>query len=119
MRDYKELDVWQRSIALVVEVYRLLRGFPDEERFGLVDQIKRSAVSIPSNIAEGAGRHGSKEFAKFLSIACGSSNELETQLVISRKLGFAADVDAILAELHIIRKQLHAFINSLRSNSEK
>jgi|GEM_PF-659915 len=119
MKDYKELDVWQRSIRLVVAVYGLLRDFPPEERFGLADQIKRSAVSIPSNIAEGAGRHGSKEFAKFLTIACGSSNELETQLIIAQKLGVAAAVDAILAELFIIRKQLHAFINSLRSNCEK
>ncbi len=116
MKDYKELDVWQRSMNLVVSVYRLLQRFPQDERFSLVDQIKRSSVSIASNIAEGAGRHGVREFAQYLSVACGSANELETQLLLAQKLGFASDVGAILADLQIIQKQLNAFIKSLRAS---
>jgi four helix bundle protein len=119
MKDYKELDVWQRAVSMVGTIYRLVGSFPQEERFGLIDQIKRSAVSIPSNIAEGAGRHGTKEFAKYLAIACGSINELETQLIIAHRLGFCLDDAAPLGELRIIRKQLNALIKSLRTASEK
>ena len=86
MHQYKELKLWQKSIDMVTRIYALTRDFPQNEKFGLVSQINRSAVSIPSNIAEGAGRNSDKEFVYFLAIAHGSSFELETQLIISRNL---------------------------------
>lgn len=88
MHKYKELKLWQKSIELVTVVYSLTRNFPQVEKFGLVSQINRSAVSIPSNIAEGAGSNSDKEFVRFLAFAHGSSYELETQLIISHNLGY-------------------------------
>ena len=86
MHNYKKLDVWKESVNLVTEIYLLTDNFPDKEKFGLVSQINRCAVSIPSNIAEGAGRSSKKEFSLFLGYALGSSFELETQLIISNNL---------------------------------
>lgn len=88
MHSIKDLKIWNKSIDLVVKVYDLTANFPAEERFGLVSQIRRCAVSIPSNISEGGGRNSNKEFLHFLSIANGSSYELQTQLVISERLGY-------------------------------
>ena len=86
---YRDLVVWQKSMRLVADVYRLTPTFPDSERFGLTSQLQRAAVSIPSNIAEGQGRLATKEFRQFLGIARGSLKELETQLLISIDLGYA------------------------------
>lgn len=86
IKSHKDLIVWQKSIKLVIEIYRLLENFPKEEVFGLVSQIKRSAVSIPSNIAEGSGRGTRKDYRQFVRIALGSTNELETQLIIAKNL---------------------------------
>jgi len=91
--NYRNLILWQKAIDLCVEIYKLTAKFPVEERYGLVSQMRRSAVSIPSNIAEGAGRNSNKEFIHFLAIAKGSSNELETQLTVSQKLGFVSDTE--------------------------
>lgn len=93
MHNLKELKIWQKSIDLVILIYHVLKSFPDDEKFGLISQIKRSAISIPSNIAEGAGRNSNKEFAQFLSIANASSYELLTQLIISQKLSFISVID--------------------------
>ena len=79
MRSHEKLDVWKRSIDLVVSVYRLTENFPSEEKFGLTSQIRRASVSIPANIAEGAARESDKEFVRFLSIAQGSTSEVETE----------------------------------------
>ncbi|MEO6167669.1 MAG: four helix bundle protein [Chitinophagales bacterium] len=87
MNKYQELIVWQKAMDYVISVYEATRKFPAEEKFGLVSQINRAVVSIPSNIAEGAGRDSKKEFAHFLSIAKGSSYEVETQLMLSKKNG--------------------------------
>mgnify|MGYP001589293673 CR=1 FL=1 len=86
MRNFKELLVWQKSIDVVVLVYKPTKAFPDEERYGLVNQMRRSAVSIPSNIAEGHMRSTNKDFGLFVSIARGSCAELETQILISHQL---------------------------------
>lgn len=83
MHQYKKLDVWKKSIELAVEIYAYTKNFPSEEKFGLTSQIRRSVISIPSNIAEGAGRKSNKEFCQFLNIVYGSSCELDTQLLIS------------------------------------
>jgi len=88
MNNFKELKVWQQSVDLVTDVYNLTRIFPSEEIYGITSQIRRSAISIPSNIAEGAGRIKTGDFNHFLNIARGSSNELETQLIIAERLGF-------------------------------
>ncbi len=88
IRTHKDLDVWKEAMNLVKEVYLVAENFPKEETYGLVSQIKRSAISIPSNIAEGAARSSRKEFIQFLYIALGSLAELETQLLLGQELGF-------------------------------
>lgn len=93
MHRYKELKVWQKAIDLAVEVYRITEKLPAHERFGLIAQINRCVVSIPSNIAEGAGRNTKKDFDNFLGISLGSSFELDTQLIISNRLGYVEDKD--------------------------
>ena len=93
MYNYKELIVWQKSMTLVEKVYKLTSNFPAEEKFGLTSQIRRCAVSIPSNIAEGTGRKSKKVFRQFLEISNGSINELKTQLEISKRIGFLAETD--------------------------
>ena len=93
MKTYKDLIVWQKSIELVVEIYKITNNFPKEEVYGLVSQIHRSAVSIASNIAEGKMRGGNIEFKRFLSIAFASGAELETQINISKRLPKTKDLD--------------------------
>jgi len=87
MRPHQKLDAWKQAINLVVDVYKATESFPKEERYGLTSQIRRAAVSIPANIAEG-GRYSNREFAHFLSNAQGSASELETELLISNRLGY-------------------------------
>ena len=93
MNQFKELKIWQEAINLAVETYKLTRQFPSDERFNLISQMNRSAVSISSNIAEGCGRNNPKEFRQFLGIAQGSSCELESQMIISQKLNFLSEAD--------------------------
>lgn len=88
MNNYKELKVWQKSVDLAIKVYEVTQAFPKEEVYGLTSQIRKSAVSFPSNIAEGSGRNSRKEFNQFLGISHGSSYELDTQLIIASKVGF-------------------------------
>ena len=111
MRNHKDLIVWQKSMALVRRVYEITRAFPHEEMFGLTSQMRRAAVSIPSNIAEGYGRIYDKERINFLSIALGSDSELETQLMISEDLGFTADGDN--AELSSLNNEVIRMLTSL------
>ncbi len=91
MKTHKDLEAWKNSIVLVTDVYRLTKSFPKEEMYGLTSQIRRSAVSIPSNIAEGAGRQHNKEFIQFLYIAIGSMSELETQMLIACNLEYITE----------------------------
>lgn len=88
MNNYKELKIWQKSVDLAVKIYDLTRDFPKEELYGLTSQLRRSALSIPSNIAEGSGRNSKKDFNNFLGISNGSSCELETQLIIAQRISF-------------------------------
>ena len=93
--DFKDLVIWKKAMALTTRVYQLTARFPSEEKFGLTSQMRRAAVSVPSNIAEGQGRRGAGEFPQFLSLARGSLAELETQLVLSANLGFAEPLEIV------------------------
>ena len=90
---HKDLEAWKKSIDLVTKIYSLVSTFPEDEKFGLVSQIKRAAISIPSNIAEGAARFSNKEMLRFLDISLGSLAELETQLIIAENLKFFQKTD--------------------------
>ena len=114
-RSYKDLLVWQKGIALAKLVYQLTKNFPSEEKFGLVAQIRRAAISVPSNIAEGQARHTTGEFIQFISHAEGSAAELDTQLILSIELQFcsnsvAEDSFALIGE---IRRMLNALRRKL------
>ncbi len=119
-KPHKKLDVWQGAMKAAQTVYHLTKAFPEEERFGLVSQMRRAAVSIPSNIAEGAARQGGREFRNFLSIAQGSLSELDTQLDLAVLLGFVSntDVDEITGQLLRIDKMLSGLIRSLKKKDE-
>jgi four helix bundle protein len=105
---YRDLDVWQRTMDIVVEIYRVTRAFPAEEKFGLIAQLRRAAVSIPSNIAEGRNRLGAAEFRRFVSIARGSVAEVETQLAVAVALGFvgAREIASLSSRLDELSKML-------------
>ena len=111
MNNLKELKIWDKAIDLAVEVYKATSQFPSEEKFGLTSQSRRAAVSISSNIAEGAGRTSSKEFNYFLGIANGSSYELQTQLVIANKLELLSDVSLkiLLLQIDELQKMNYGF----------
>jgi len=111
MNSHKDLDVWKKSMELVTNIYRLTRGLPQDEQYGLSSQIRRSAISIPSNIAEGAARNSDKEFKQFLYIALGSASEVETQLLIAENLGFMNIGNKLLDDISAIRKMLTGLIS--------
>jgi four helix bundle protein len=113
-RPHHDLRVWQDAMAMVTKLYKLARTFPDTERFGLIAQMRRAAVSVPSNIAEGAARGGKKEFIQFLTIAKGSLSELDTQLRIAANLGFADHVESLLDEFERLQAMLASLIKSQR-----
>ena len=112
MKTHKDLDVWKKSIQFVKKIYEITSKFPDTEKYGLTNQMRRCAVSVPSNIAEGAGRNSKKEFKQFLYISLGSISELETQLIISTELNYQMD-NSLLDELNEIRKMLFGLLKSI------
>ena len=115
MQNHKDLVVWKKSMEHVTNIYMVTRDFPKDEVFGIVSQMRRAAVSIPSNISEGYGRLYGKETVKFLSNARGSASELETQIIISRNLGFAADDKLVELQNQIVEilRMLSALIKTL------
>jgi four helix bundle protein len=117
---YKDLDVYRKSIDFVVDIYKIAESFPDSERFGLVSQLSRAAISLPSNLAEGSGRNGKKELINFLHIARGSLFEIGTQLEISQRLGFVSqdDYDKLEERRATIQRMINALISSLRKKGE-
>ena len=115
LKNYKELKVWRRSYQLCLEIYRITKGFPKEERYGLTSQIRRAAVSVPSNIAEGYGRKTTPEYIRFLYIAYGSNCELETQILISGDLGYieSGKLEILLEGIGEVERMLKALIKSI------
>jgi four helix bundle protein len=121
MNKYQDLRVWQKAMELVIDIYALTDNFPDKEKFGLVSQINRSAVSVVSNIAEGAGRNNPREFNQFLGIANGSLAELETQLEISRRLNLSPrhDYKSLLDLTSYIGKMILRLQRSIKESNFK
>jgi len=118
MQDHERLDVWRSAHSIAVEVYQLTSRFPSTERFGLVGQMRRSAVSIPSNIAEGAGGLSSGEFAYYLNVASGSANELHDQLLVSTDLGYlkSGDGERLRNRVESVRRMLFSLSTKIRTS---
>ena len=119
MNEYKKLRVWKESMNLVKDIYIVTLNFPPDERYGLTNQLRRSAVSVPSNIAEGAGRNTKGEFKNFLGNANGSLFELETQLLLSKNLNYINDNDLrlFLPKIEILQKMIYNLIKSLTNEN--
>ena len=119
MRGYRDLVVWQKSKNFCINIYKLTSKFPEAERFGLMSQLRRAAVSIPSNIAEGQARRSTNEFVRFLSIALGSLAEAETQIMIARRLDYLNEeqMNELLALSAEVGRILNGLANSITSNN--
>ena len=121
IKSYRDLIVWSKSVELVQKVYDLKREFSSDERFGLTSQMRRCAVSIPSNIAEGSGRGTKKDFKRFLEFAISSSFELETQLLICVDLNYinANEIDLLMKNVIEVQKLIYGLINTLKKDIQK
>ena len=115
IQTHKDLEVWKVSVEFVTEIYKLTNSFPKSELFGLTSQIRRAAISIPSNIAEGAARKNTKEFVQFLYVSLGSLSEIETQLIISKNLEYIKDEDLSMDKIRYIRILLTRLIKALNN----
>ena len=113
--NHKDLDVWKKSMELAELMYSLTKSFPESERYGLTSQMRRAAVSVPSNIAEGAARQSDKELIQFLMIALGSLSELETQYLLSIRLGMTAEDNKVLDLIINVKKLILGLRNYLRN----
>jgi four helix bundle protein len=118
IKSYKDLNIWKRSIGVVEDIYKITKNFPKEEIYGLTSQLRRSAVSIPSNIAEGFARFHNKEYRQFLFISLGSCAELSTQIIIALRLGYleSKEADQLLNEIDEISKMTMSLIKKLNTN---
>ena len=119
MRPHENLEVWKKAIQFVIEIYEATRDFPNDEKFGLISQLRRAAVSIAANIAEGAGRKGSKEFVHFLSNSQGSASEVETELLIAKRLGYLQQsrYTELMSSLDEIGRMITGLSQHLRTKS--
>jgi four helix bundle protein len=117
VKSYQDLQVWKHGMRLALSIYKLTSQFPDQERFGLISQMRRCAVSVPSNIAEGHARLSTREYIRHVSIALGSIAELETQLYLAKELRYATDGDAkaLLENTSQLGRQLRSLVKSLKS----
>jgi len=116
LSDYKDLNVWRESMDLVESIYRLIKFLPQEEMYALSSQLRRAVISIPSNIAEGQNRNTQKEFVQFLYVSLGSASEVETQLLIAKRLNYLQNIENELNQINKIRKMINALINSIKRN---
>ncbi len=116
MRNFREYDIWKNAISFAKEVYLLTKQLPAAEKYGLISQVQRAAVSIASNIAEGAARKSEKEFSHFLQIALGSAFEVETQLILAKELQYIKEVDLteLFDKLHILQRQINFLTQKLK-----
>lgn len=121
VKDYKELEIWQRSMEFVKEIYKLAKILPEEERYGLISQIKRASISIPINIAEGWGKGFKNEYIKHLKIARGSLLEIETLIILMRSLKYIKEREfkEISAEINSLKMMLNKLINVLKNKGNK
>ena len=121
IKSYKELDIWKKGLNIVDKVYLLTQKFPSEEKYGLISQLQRSAVSIPSNIAEGFARHYSKEYEQFLYVALGSCAELETELIISERRRYITrkELEELQEDIDHESRMLMNLIKSLSQSYER
>ena len=120
MRNHRDLQVWSKSYALALELYKVSRAFPKEELYGLTSQMRRAAVSVGANLAEGCGRRSNAEMGRFVRIAMGSAAELDHHLLLSKDLGFLSDGDhrRFLGSLTEVRKMLSALLDSITDELE-
>lgn len=118
MKDFRDLNVWEKAHKLALEIYRLTKQFPNEEKYGLVSQLRRCTASVPANIAEGCGKRGHGEFSRFLQIAAGSTNELDYHLLLSRDLEYLRDSDSerLYGDVVEIRKMLASLIKTVEAD---
>jgi four helix bundle protein len=116
--NFREIKIWQEALVIVKEVYVFTSNLPKEEKYGITSQINRSAVSIPSNIAEGSGRTSNKEFIRFLEIAISSSYELETQLILAQDL-FNLSTNDLIENLHALQNRIGGFTRQIKERIEK
>ena len=121
MRNFRNYKIWTESISFTTKIYKIVSNFPSFERYGLSDQLRRASVSIPSNIAEGAARDSEREFIHYLNISLGSAFEVETQLQIAYNLEYISQetFDMLLAQLHLIEKQINELINVIKRQQPK
>lgn len=119
MRDFRKYAVWEQSHKLVLELYRLTKNFPSEEKFGLTSQIRRAVVSIPTNISEGCGKSSEKDFARFLGISFGSCQEVEYLTLLAKDLDYLnqENYDPLFLEIVSIKKQLYHLIKKINAGS--
>jgi four helix bundle protein len=119
MQDFRNLEVWRKAHTLTLDIYRSTREFPSDELYGLTSQMRRSASSVPTNIAEGCGRSGNKELVRFLQISMGSASELEYQLLLSRVLDYLSptDYESLHGQVVIVKKMAASLMRSLRERS--
>ena len=118
MRKFSDIKAWQKAHKLTLAIYKVTRNFPGEERYGLTGQARRAAASIPANVAEGCGRDGKAELARFCTIALGSASELEYHLLLARDLGYftAQRHQALCDDVNEVKRMLYAFIRSIKAN---
>jgi four helix bundle protein len=118
MQDFTKLEVWRKAHIFTINLYKITSSFPEEERYGLTNQLRRASISIESNIAEGCGRNGNKEFSRFLNIAQGSANEVKCQVFIARDLGYInGEKSQLLTDkINEVSKMINSFNQKLKTN---
>ena len=119
MRNFRDIKVWEKAHKLALQMYRITKRFPSDERFSLVSQLRRSAASIPANIAEGCGRSGDRELSRFMSIAAGSASETEYHLILAHDLGYLkkSDFAEFDKQINEIKRMLNSFMKHLAANT--
>jgi four helix bundle protein len=113
-KTHKDLEIWKEGIKLVTKIYKLTKNFPKEELYGLTSQMRRAAVSYPSNISEGAARESITEYIRYIYISLGSLSELETQLIISRNLRFLSNIDDLLSDIKALNSRTRKLVRYLK-----